>query len=72
VSNVPVANEINIEMSDFWALSVNSTKRAAAEIAPILPKILNKIIHPRMIITPHYYLLLDKGWFKKYKFYDRS
>jgi hypothetical protein len=54
VSKVPIANEINIETSDFWALSANNKKRAAAEIAPTLPKRLNNIIHSRMINTPNY------------------
>jgi len=57
VSKVPVANEINIETSDFWALSANNKKRAAAEIAPILPKRLNNIIHSRMINTPNYLMI---------------
>lgn len=55
VSNVPVANEIKVEIRAFCTLSANNIKPAAAKIAPILPKILNKIIHPRIANSPQFY-----------------
>ncbi|MFX0075501.1 MAG: hypothetical protein ACFE96_08670 [Candidatus Hermodarchaeota archaeon] len=55
MSNVPIANEIKVEISAFCTFSANNTKPAAVNIAPILPKILKRIIHPRMAFSPQFY-----------------
>jgi len=60
VRRVPVAKEINIEINDFWIFSANNTKIAAAEIAPILLKRLNKIIHIRIFYSPNNSKLIIK------------
>jgi hypothetical protein len=38
-----------MEIKDFWIFSLKKRKDAAAQIAPMLPKIENRIIQPRII-----------------------
>lgn len=51
VSKVPVAYDIKRGTSIFWVFSPEMTKLAAAVMAPILPKILNKTIQMRILYS---------------------